>query len=83
MIWLFFLGKQRKMLVERKDKSIYFLPPGIRAVKRDEEMLTGDPELAEDKQRDTVPLSLQRSCHLMLGCCAMALCHSPHGDTLK
>ena len=65
MIWLFFLGKQRKTLGERKNKSIYFLPLGIRVVKRDEEMSTWDPELAKDEQRDTV-VSLQWSCHLKL-----------------
>lgn len=53
MTWLFFLGKQRKMLGERKDESIYFLPLGIRAVRRVEEM----SELAEDEQRDTVVVS--------------------------
>lgn len=53
MTWLFFLGKQRKMLGERKDESIYFLPLGIRAVRRVEEM----SELAEDEQRDAVVVS--------------------------
>lgn len=76
MIWLF-LSKQRKMLGERKDESIYFLRLGIRAVKSDEEMSPWDPELAEDEQRDTVVVCLQRSCHLKLRCCAVADCHPP------
>lgn len=83
MIWLFFLGKQRGMQGERKNKSLYFLPLGIRAMKRDEGMSTGDPELAEDEQRGTAVLCLQRSCHLTLGCCAMADCHPRRGDALK
>lgn len=41
MSWLFFLGKQRKMLEEIKDGRVYILPLGIRAVKRDEEMSAG------------------------------------------
>lgn len=57
MTWLFFLGKQRKMLGERKDESIYFLPLGTRAVKRVEEMSVWDLELAEDEQRDAVVVS--------------------------
>lgn len=69
------------MLGERQDESVYFLPLGIRAVKRAEEMSAWDPELAGDEHRDTVVVSLQRSCHLGLGCCAMADCH-PHLGTL-
>ena len=68
MIWLFFLGKQRKMLGEREDESLCFLPLGTRAVKRDEEMSVWDPELPVDEQRDTAVVSLRRSCHLTLRC---------------
>lgn len=54
------------MLGEREDESTYFLPLGIRAMKRDDEMSTWDPELAEDEEKDTLVVSLQRSCHLKL-----------------
>lgn len=54
------------MLGETEDESIYFLPLGIRAAKRDDEVSVWDPELAENEQRDTVVVPLQRSCHLKL-----------------
>lgn len=46
------------MLEERKDGRVYFLPFGIRAVKRDEEMSEWDADLAGDEHRDSAAVSL-------------------------
>lgn len=61
---------------DKRWKSLH-PPPWNKSCEKGWGDVSWDPDLAGDEHRDTAVVSLWRSCHLELGCRAMALCH-PH-----